>query len=254
LLIARTEYPELDVEHYLQRLDDMAVAVLSRVQNFQALDDVLRALNAYLFIELGFTGNADDYYDPRNSFLNVVLERKLGIPITMAIVYMEIGHRLGLPLAGVSFPGHFLVKLCAASSDTVLDPFSGGSVLSESLLEKRLDKMRSKGSTACRDLPSVLLPASNRSILERMLRNLKGIYLKRGELDKCLRTVEYLLSIRKDDPYEIRDRGLLFEQLECHAAAAKDYRRYLACVVNADDSQMIRERLAAATRRAATIH
>ncbi|MGH8652256.1 MAG: SirB1 family protein [Gammaproteobacteria bacterium] len=131
LLFAQSEYPELRVDTYLSRLDEMAAVVKKRLVPGASLASVIFKLNRFLFEEQGFAANIDEYYDPRNSFLNEVLERKTGIPISLSMIYIEIGQRIGLPLTGVLFPGHFLVKLSIDGGDIVLDPFAGGRSLSE---------------------------------------------------------------------------------------------------------------------------
>lgn len=255
LLIARTAYRDLDMDHYISQFDHMAMALRSRLsERTSGPEDILRAMNAYLFMELGFAGNTADYYDPRNSYLNEVLERKLGIPISLSLVYLEVGRRIGLELAGVSFPGHFLVRYCGAGRQLILDPFSGGARLGEQALAGRLERLREGGRIPQRPLSEFLLPAPKKSILERMLRNLKGIYLQQGEFDKCLNIIEYLLMLHPRDAAEIRDRAVLFEQLECHGAAASDYRYYLQLKPHAADAELIRERLCAVAERAARIH
>src|SRR4029079_14604952 len=131
LLIAAEEYDNLDVGDYLRRVDAMGTTLRQRPREDISTSDALVALNRYVFEELGFSGNADDYYDPRNSYLNDVIDRKLGIPITLSVVYMEVGRRVGLPLEGVSFPGHFLVRVQVRGGVLVLDPFAGGLPQSE---------------------------------------------------------------------------------------------------------------------------
>src|SRR5690606_36981665 len=173
LWIAASEYPDLAVDDDLARLHEMAAKLRGRLRADVATAEKLLALNHYLFDELGFSGNNDDYYDPRNSFLNEVLERRLGIPITLGVVYIEIGRRIGLGLHGVSFPGHFLVKCALRDGVVVLDPYSGGVSLGVEELQQRL---RAAGSTADVDdalLSHLLSAASNKEVLARMLRNLK---------------------------------------------------------------------------------
>src|SRR4051812_26816935 len=126
LMIAQDAYPELDLERYLGEIERMALRLRSRLPQANGAEERIVALNEFLFGELGFRGNAGDYYDPRNSYLNEVIERRTGIPITLAVLYMELGRRIGLPLQGVSFPGHFLVRLRLRGGTLVLDPFAGG--------------------------------------------------------------------------------------------------------------------------------
>jgi len=243
LLIAVDEYPELNIDTYLQRLDELAQSVRGSLPEGAGLEETVVALNHFLFVDQGFTGNADDYYDPRNSFLNDVLDRKLGIPITLSILYMEIGHRLGLPLEGVSFPGHFLVKCATNEGDVVLDPFWGGMPLSEDDLRDRLEETCGKSQAVSAPLPALLAAAGKREILVRMLRNLKGVYVKREELLKALGIANRILQVQPDLPEEIRDRGRVYERLECFRPAVADFSRYLVLAPNAEDAQDVQHRL-----------
>jgi regulator of sirC expression with transglutaminase-like and TPR domain len=242
LLLARDEYPALDVATYLARLDDYARSIRSRLPREPGIEETLVALNQFLFEEQGFAGNTDDYYDPRNSFFNEVLDRKLGIPITLSILYMEIANRLGLELEGVSFPGHFLVKLATAEGDVVLDPFFGGTPLSEEDLVDRLEEVVGERATGMQ-LPELLTSADKKDILVRMLRNLKAIYLQQGNHDKALTCLHRILQIEPLATEERRERGELYEQLECLRAAADDYRGYLESSAAAPEAMQVRRRL-----------
>lgn len=253
LLIAADEYPDLDVDDYLHRLDDLAHAVRGTLPAEAGLEETVVALNNFLFIEQGFTGNADDYYDPRNSFLNDVLDRKLGIPITLSILYMEIGQRLGLPFEGVSFPGHFLVKCATNEGDVVLDPFWGGVPLSEDDLRDRLEETCGKSQAASAALAPLLSTAGKKEILVRMLRNLKGIYLQREESLKALGIINRILQVQPDIPEELRDRGRLYDRLECFQPAAADLARYLVLAPSADDASDVQYRLVELRQHAARI-
>jgi regulator of sirC expression with transglutaminase-like and TPR domain len=227
LLIAQDEYPALDVDAYLKRLDELAARVRAELPAGSGVEETIVTLNHFLFVEQGFAGNTDDYYDPRNSFLNEVLDRKLGIPITLSILYLEIGQRLGLPFEGVSFPGHFLVKYPTEGGDLVLDPFSGGTPLSEDDLQMLLDKTFGE-ATEVPPLNQLLNAAGKREILVRMLRNLKGVYQHHGRTAKVLNAVNRILLIAPDQPVETLERARLYDQMECVQAALADYERYLA--------------------------
>lgn len=180
LVIAEPEYPELDVGHYVAVVDGMARAVQARVRSTgpERELDIVRAVNALLFEELGYRGNHDDYYDPKNSFLNEVLERRTGIPITLSLLVMEITRRAGVEMKGVSFPGHFLVKYERPAGDLLFDPFHGGVALSRADLEERLERAFGRKTSLS---PSHLAGASRRQILTRILNNLRGIYQRRGD-------------------------------------------------------------------------
>ncbi len=181
LLIAQEEHPELDVAGYLRRLDGLAAAVRARLPEAPEPADIIHSLNIQLFGEEGLAGNESEYYDPRNSFLNEVLDRKRGIPITLSVIYLEVGRRLGLPLAGVGFPGHFLVKYSGADGELVLDPFAGGVTLSREELAQKLRRMYGDANPFLAQIPQLLAPASKKEILLRMLHNLKGIYLQQND-------------------------------------------------------------------------
>jgi regulator of sirC expression with transglutaminase-like and TPR domain len=243
LLCAAEEYPNLDVDTYLQRLDDLAAGVRQRLPEHPTLEDILVALNDYLFDVEGFGANTDDYYDPRNSFLNEVLDRKLGIPITLSILYIEIGNRLGLSLEGISFPGHFLVKSATSDGDIVLDPFSGGMALSEEDLVERLRQRFGDADAPSAPLAPLLQTAGKKEILLRMLRNLKAIYLKNDDPMKALTTVDRMLLIDAELVDEVLERSELYEKLECFRPALDDLRRYLSLNPTPTDASDLRRRL-----------
>lgn len=243
LLIAREEYPNLDVQAYLQRLDRIAAAVRDRLCRSPSTQEVLLNLNRQLFEEEGFAGNVDDYYDPRNSFLNEVLDRKLGIPITLSVLYMEVARRLDVPLEGVAFPGHFLVKLNLGDRDLVLDPFYRGMSLSAADLAGRINSLLGAEQPLRLDLRRILEGARKKEILERMLRNLKAIYLRGPDMPRALSVSNQLLVLVPDSAADIRDRGMILEYLECPQAAAADYDRYLRLAPEADDCEEIQGRM-----------
>lgn len=243
LLLARFEYPFLDVATYLERLDSLAAELKARIEQEADIAERILALNQFLFSEQGFAPNLKNFYDPRNSFLNDVLERKTGIPITLSIVYMEVARRIGLPIQGVSFPGHFLVKIPLEKGDIVLDPFAGGRPLTEAELLERLKPVYGDLAPASISLEPFLVPAQKKEILVRMLRNLKAIYMHKQIFDKALAVLNDILAIAPLVPEEWRDRGSVFEQLECFRAASQDYERYLELQPGAPDLFDIRERL-----------
>ncbi|MCR4348099.1 MAG: tetratricopeptide repeat protein [Sulfuricaulis sp.] len=244
LLIAIEEYPGLDVDAYLRQIDELATSVQQRLPAQAGLEDTLVTLNQYLFVEQGFSGDTENYDDPRNSFLNEVLDRKRGIPITLSIIYMEVGRRLGLPLKGVSFPGHFLVKFATREGEVVLDPFSGGSLLSKEDLEEILEETYGPAESVNAPLERLLTAAGKKEILVRMLRNLKGAYLRREQFDKALSVVDQILLIQPEQPDEVRDRGRIYEQLECFRAALENYQSYLSQRPGSGDAPDVHKRIA----------
>jgi len=258
LLIAQDVYPGLEVERYLGDIERLAIRLRGRLPESSAAEERVIALNRYLFEDLGYTGNIDDYYDPRNSYLNEVMDRRIGIPITLSVLYMEVGRRVGLPFEGISFPGHFLVRMKLRGGMLMLDPFTGGAPQSEDDLRERLRRVIPEGASApfpVTDLPleQFLDPATNRQILARMLRNLKGIYRQADEPMRLLDVLNRMLLVVPDASMELRDRGLLYEQLECWRPALKDLSEYLEREPNAPDSDDVREKVSALTARCARV-
>ena len=250
LAIARIAYPDLDPAPYLRQLDGLAAAVRPRLHPGGSPEAAAAELAGYLFGECGFRGNQEEYYDPRNSYLNDVLERRTGIPITLAVVMIETGARLGLGLEGVGFPGHFLVRV--AGSPLLLDPFFGGRPIGERELLARYRTFL--GSDAPALPPEALATADTPGILTRMLRNLLHVYLDQKDHAHALAAAELLLVLVPDSADELRVRGLLYEHLECFGAALGDFRRYLELAPEAPDAELIRERVARLVRIAAAIH
>src|SRR6266581_8631863 len=242
LLIAREEYPDLDVGRYLARLDEMAQEVRGRMKGREGAASQIAHLNRLLFEEMGFRGNREQYYDPRNSFLNEVLDRRTGIPITLSTVYLEVGRRIGCRLAGVAFPGHFLVRTIGREvmSDVLIDPFNRGLILTEQECKALLLETYG-GQVPFR--PELLKRARNSEILQRMINNLKWIYQQQRDFHMALRVQQLLLCIAPDRPEEIRDRGLIHFRLALLAEAGADLERYLALAPQADDAPQVRKRL-----------
>jgi regulator of sirC expression with transglutaminase-like and TPR domain len=239
LLIAEPAYPGLDVTGYLVRLTEMAVTLKRRLRGDISPANTLVALNRYLFDELGFRGNAEDYYDPRNSFLNEVLDRRLGIPITLSLVYIEVGRRLGLALHGVAFPGHFLVKCMLRDGAVVLDPYARGLSLGLDDLQQRLRTLRGGAPASDEMVRQLLTAAGRKSILARMLRNLKGIYRERGDLPRAIAAADRIIQLEPGAAEEYRDRAGLYRDMECFRAALSDYRNYLMLRPKAEDAAMV---------------
>lgn len=244
LLIAAEEYRDLDVDAYLSQLDDMATMLKRRLRADISQGDTIIALNRYLFDELGFAGDAANYYDARNSFLNDVLDRKRGIPITLAIVYIEIGRRIGLPVHGVSFPAHFLVKCKLRDGTVVLDPYAKGISLSFDELRKRVKALRHGAEPTRSMVANMLATAGNREILARLLRNLKGIYSHHKEWMKALTATDRIISVMPDQAEEYRDRGMIYLNLECFRAALFDFQSYLKMLPVARDADTVRKKIA----------
>ncbi len=248
LMIAEDAYPELDIEHYLAEFERLAHRLREQLPQPHGAEERVVALNQFLFEELGFSGNTGDYYDPRNSYLNDVMDRRTGIPITLAVVYIELGRRIGLPLEGVSFPGHFLVRLRLRGGMLVLDPFTGGAPQSEDELHQRLQRVIPEGATGpvpVGDLPldQFLEPATNRQILARMLRNLKGIYREADKPERTLEVLNRMLLVVPEASGELRDRGYVFQRLEAFRAALQDLTTYLEREPAAPDADDVRTKV-----------
>ena len=248
LMIAQDAYPGLEVDRYLGDIERMAIRLRARMPQSNAAEEKLVALNQFLFDDLGYWGNADDYYDPRNSYLNEVIDRKTGTPISLSILYMELGRRIGLPLEGVSFPGHFLVRLRLRGGMLMLDPFAGGVPQSENELRERLQRVIPEGvarGVAVAELPleQFLEPASNRQILTRVLRNLKGIYREKDKPERMLEVLNRMLVVAPDASSELRDRGYVYQRLECWRPALKDLTDYAEREPEAPDLDDVRVKL-----------
>lgn len=259
LLIAEDVYPELDVERYLADIDRLAIGLRTSLPDDTGAEKRVVALNRLLFDELGYTGNTRDYYDPRNSYLNEVMERRTGIPITLSILYMEVGRRIGLPLEGVSFPGHFLVRLKLRGGVLMLDPFLGGEPQSEDDLRERLERVIPRD--AAEPIPVSELPleqfldaATNRQILARVLRNLKGIYRDKDQPERMLQVLNRILLLSPDASAELRDRGFVYQRLEAFRAAHQDLSAYLQREPNAPDAEDVREAAAELALRCARLN
>jgi regulator of sirC expression with transglutaminase-like and TPR domain len=239
LTIARAEYPLLDVEFYAAQVEEFARRVEFAVDDMSEPAEVIAALNHILFEVAGFEGNREDYYDPRNSFLNDVLERRKGIPITLALIYMEVGRRIGFPLFGVGMPGHFLLKHYDIDGrETIIDCFNGGDILSPQDCQRRLDEIYS-GQMALR--PEFLFAVSRRQILTRILNNLKTAYLSSREFKKALPMVDLVLVIYPRSPEDVKQRAMLRYNLGQTRGAAEDLEVYLKMSPEASDADEIRQ-------------
>ena len=243
LVIAAHEYPGLDIAGYRSRLVEMGTTLKRRLRGDIGPTDTLLALNHYVFVELGFRGNVEDYYDPRNSFLNDVLDRRLGIPITLSLIYVEIGRQAGLALHGVSFPGHFLVKCPVRDGTLVLDPYARGASLGLDDLRARLRTLRGGDDPGADLLRRMLTTAGKKEILARILRNLKAIYLEKRDLERALAAAERLVALEPRAPEAYRDRAALYLELECFRAALSDFQTYLMLKPGAEDVAVVKHKV-----------
>ena len=240
LLIARDEYPDLDAAGITAQVDTYADALRARLDRDIDLPARLTAINRYLFDEVGFAGNVHQYDDPRNSYLNEVVDRKLGIPISLAVIQIEVTRRLGMPLDGVSFPGHFLVRLPVDDGILVLDPYNKGRPVSAEDLRERASPHLGGQAPDDQQLLQILAPATHRMILMRMLRNLKGLYSQAGDWERVARSADRLLKLSPDTAEAVRDRGLAYRELGYAKGAREDLARYLQLLPEADDVEAIR--------------
>jgi len=250
LWIAAEEQPGVEPALWLARLDEMGERVSALLRGVASELGRVELLAGFLSGEVGLRGNAVDYYDPRNSFLNEVLARRLGIPITLALVYMEVGRRAGVPLVGVGFPGHFLLRH-ADHPSLLLDPFEGGRLLTEGDCRQMLERL-SGGSLPFE--PRLLKPSSPRQILVRMLNNLRGIYLNRSEPLRVIGVLDRVLLLDPDDVGARRDRGLLSLRWGDPQRGIEDLERYLDLEPEAPDSDAVEALLVEARRRMGQVH
>ncbi|NUZ07142.1 SirB1 family protein [Piscinibacter koreensis] len=249
--VAQDEYPQLDIQAVLADIDALGLRLQARIPADAVPLQRLRWLNRFFFGELGFSGNVNDYYDCRNSYLHCVLESRRGIPITLALIYVELATHIGLHASGVSFPGHFLVKVKMPQGEVVIDPFSGQS-LSRDELDAMLAPYRGgRGTPGSIDAPLGLLlrSATPREIVVRVLRNLKEIHRGSGDWARFLAVTQRLVIVAPDAWEERRDRGLAQAELGATEAAATDLRAYLDGAPGAADAPAIRARLAELGRR-----
>lgn len=244
LLIARDEYPDLDPRGCEAVIDAHVASLRADVDALHSGPLKMQAINARLFDELGYAGNHDEYYDPRNSYLNEVLERRLGNPITLAVVQLEVTRRLGIPLDGISFPGHFLVRLPVDDGILVMDPFNRGRPLGEDELRQRA-RPHFGEDVPDEALMQILSPAPTRAILLRMLRNLHGVYVEQGDWARAVRCADRMLHVMPGHDEALRDRGVGYAELGHVAGARRDLGQYLDRAPEASDAEDVRERLLA---------
>lgn len=226
---------QLEVDCLAERLQQRLAADISDLQKLQML-------NHFFYRELGFGPNVNNFYDPENSYLDRVIATRRGIPISLAVIYMELAQQIGLEFSGISFPGHFLMKLPLSSGSVVLDPLDGSS-LSQEELEERLTPYFPQTESAQFPVTDVLQAATPRDILVRMLHNLKAIFLDEQQWQSLLAVQQRLVILLPDSIAERRDRGSAYAKLECPQAALQDLEAYLRERPNAVDSKAIRERL-----------
>jgi regulator of sirC expression with transglutaminase-like and TPR domain len=245
IAVAQDEYPQLDPQGVLAQVDALADRLKRRIPADAAVLQRLRFLNRYFFQDLGFAGNVNNYYDPRNSYLHEVLNTRRGIPITLALLYTELATQIGLRARGISFPGHFLVKLRATKGEVVIDPLSGQSLSREDLEERLAPYRRERGLTGEFDVPLGLFlqAAAPRDVIARLLRNLKEIHRTAEDWPRLLAVCDRLVVLLPQAWEEHRDRGLTQAELGHDEAAAVDLAAYLKHMPDAEDAASLRQRL-----------
>jgi len=251
LWIAAEARPGLDVPHLLGRLDALGHRAAERLSPEMDVDRAAAAVSRFLFEEEGFRGNGEDYYDPRNSFLNDVLERRLGIPITLSVVYVAVAARAGLAAVGVGLPGHFVVRTERHGRHRLLDPFHGGALLDHADCETLVNRVRPRGGPLD---PRWLAPVTTRQIFVRMLSNLKAVYSALGDWPHALAAVERIMLLVPDALDELRDRGTLYARLGQGPAAVRDWEAYLQRAPAAPDAGQVRGRLRALRQALAALN
>lgn len=243
--VAQDDEPQVDAMSVVAQIDELGQRLSRRLAPDAAAQQRLRLLNHYFFKELGFSGNLNDYYAPRNSHLHHVLESRRGIPITLALVYMEVARCIGLKAHGISFPGHFLVKCSLPQGEVIIDPMSGRS-LSRDELDERLQPYRQqRGLVGDYEVPLGLFlqAAEPRDILARLLRNLKEIHRAGEDWHRMKQVLDRLVMVLPEDWLERRDRALVCAELEQWTTAAEDLQAYLQHCPGAEDAQALQERL-----------
>ena len=239
LTFARIEDPQLDVEHYVRRIEGFAKRVAARIQDPDDPAQIIAALNEVLFQEEMFRGNTVDYYSPRNSYLQNVLDRALGIPITLALVYMEVARRVSFRLFGVGMPGHFLLKHYDVDGRSILiDAFERGSIVSEEDCRQKLETIYS-GQIELR--PEFLLPVTRRQMLTRMLNNLRSVYLSQRDFRRAVQIVDLILVIYPRSPEDVKQRAVLRYNLDDYRGALNDFDEYVKMSPDASDAEEIKQ-------------
>lgn len=248
LLIAKEEYPELSVDECMNRFAELAREGEQWVGAGTNTVERVQKLSQFLFQHHRFAGNRASYGDPRNSFLNEVLERKLGIPISLSVIYIEVGRRLGLKLEGVSLPGHFLVKATDERGELIIDPFNEGAILDLAQLKWRLNQVYGQPVELH---PAMLRAAPARQILSRMLRNLKNIYTAASDWPRAMSALDRILILEPRSIEDILERAKLYEMLECFQAALDDLQSFLSIAPDHVGAEAAREAVIRLARQVA---
>lgn len=253
LLIAAQLQPELDIQFYQARLEEMSAAIQHRTSADQDVQTRVRQLNQYFYEELGFAGDKQDYYSPDNSLLNLVIDRRRGIPISLAVIYLKFAGVIGLDAFGIAFPGHYLVGVHAEEDDMILDPFDHGRQLDHNQLRNMLQQLTHVHADEI-VLEKNLLPAAKSESVVRMLRNLKQIYIEAQKVELSLTCIEMILSIMPEAPDELRDRGMIYQHIEYTQGAINDLTHYLKLVPDAEERNVIEALLESLQTQRKSLH
>ena len=251
LLIAKAAYPDLDEARYLKRLDQMASRIARLIKSDFDPADIVKRINQVLFKEEKLQGNRENYYDPDNSYLNRVLDRKTGIPITLSLIYIEVAGRIGLDMRGIGLPGHFIAALYHESGKTYIDPFNAGEIRTT---DDCLEIVRSYTGEAVAPGLNWLAPTSKTEFLARMLRNLKQIYARQENDVMLFKMIHWILTLQPDAPVERRERALLYEAMGNSVRAAEDWERYIATIGDTKSAAEIRARIDNLKKQGSRIH
>jgi regulator of sirC expression with transglutaminase-like and TPR domain len=240
LCYAQAEYPNLDIQKYLSILDAIALEIKPQLPTERYPLKIIKSINYHLFDCLKFQGNSQDYYDPNNSFLNQVIDHKVGIPISLSVIYLAIAQRLDFPMIGIGMPGHFLIRPNFKDAGIFVDPFNKGKILFPEDCQEKLNQIYQQPVEL---EPSLLSPVSNKQILVRMLSNLKFIYLHRQELNKVLAIMSGILAVCPQNAGEVRDRGLIYYQINRWQEAVMDLKYFLKIAPHSEDAPIIQSLL-----------
>lgn len=251
LSLAQDAYPDLDLQGALAELDALVVRLRKRLPDGAGLREKITALNDFFFRELGFACNHNDYYDPDNSHLNVVLKRRRGIPISLAVLYLEMSEQIGLPARGVSFPGHFLLRVSLPDGDVMIDPTSGHSLSESEMVEMLEPYVARADGLVSSALRALLQPAIGREIIARMLNNLKAIYLQTERWQRLLAVQQRLVILLPGQLDEVRDRGFAYARLDYLRPALEDLEAYLGECPEADDATVVEAQVSELRQRMA---
>lgn len=235
LHIAEEEYPDLPISEYVGLLDTWARELKKKRSKEPAQVQIAR-INDHLFGRLNFSGNTENYYDPRNSYLNEVIDRRKGIPITLSVIYLELAWSLGLDAAGIGIPSHFMVRVMVEGEPLYVDPFHQGNVLT---VEGIKDFLEAATQGAVELQSGYLTAMTKKQILTRMLRNLKGIFLEQKNFAKTIQIIDKLIVLNPDLPEEVRDRGIVYYQMQAFRKALSDFELFLSMAPDSQDADVI---------------